>query len=216
MTGKDIYKIWAPYGKRYSPWVRPVPFVDMDTVKELYGVVDYEEEEVFYAKKLTKNTAYILDIDGVNSVREAITLARMGYVPVPLFNGTSPNEGVMATVDNEIIEAMLIWGAYELTNIKIEDDAPPVFLLDKNRLNRYKYDRGEFDNSWDIYAQDMPSADYLLKNKIRKIVVRSDVLRNDLCQILYKYQQKDIKIYFTDGIEEPKLIKINKSKLKAN
>lgn len=216
MTGKDIYKIWAPYGKRYSPWVRPVPFVDMELAKELYGVVDYEEEKILYTKKLVKNTAYILDIDGVNSVRESISLAKLGYFPVPLFNGTSPNDGTMSTVDNEIIEALLIWGAYILKDIKFEEDAPPVFLLDKNRLNRYKYDRGEFDNSWDIYAQDMPTADFLLKNKIRKVVVRSDLLRNDLCQILYKYQQKGIKIYFTDGYEEPHIIKINKSKLKAN
>lgn len=216
MRGLDIYKIWAPYGKRFSPWVRPVPFVDMERIKEIYGIVDFEDAEILYTKKMFKNTAYILDIDSVNCVREAISLARLGYVPVPLFNGTTPNEGTMSTMDNEIVEAMLVWGASELVNIKLEDDAPPVFMLDKNRLNRYKYDRGVFDNSWDIYAQDMPSADYLLKYKIRKVVVRSDVLRNDLCQILFKYQSKGIKIYFTNGVEEPKLTFIRKSKLKSN
>ena len=216
MTVKDIYKIWAPYGKTYSPWVRPVPFVDMDTVKELYGVIDYEDETILYTKKMIKNTAYILDIDGINCVREAIALAKLGYFPVPLFNGTSPNEGAISTMDNEIIEAMLIWGAYEIKKLEFLEDAPPVFMIDKNRMNRKKIDRGEFDNSWDIYVQDMPSAEFLLKNKIKRIVLRSDLLRNDICQILYKYQQKNIKIYFTNGLKEPKLINIKKSKLKAN
>lgn len=27
MTGKDVYKIWAPVGARWVDWVRPVPFV---------------------------------------------------------------------------------------------------------------------------------------------------------------------------------------------
>ena len=83
-------------------------------------------------------------------------------------------------------------------------------------MNRFKYKRGEFDNSWDIYPQDMPTAEYLLKNKIKKIVVRSDLLRNDLCQILYKYQEKGLDIYFTNGYEEPYQTTIKKSKLKTN
>lgn len=216
MTGKDIYKIWAPYKKRWVDWVRPVPFVDMDVEKELHAFIDYNIEPTLYAKKLVKNTAYILDIDGVDSIKEGISLATLGYRPIPLFNGTSPNIGVDSTMDNEIIEPLLIWGALELKQLELEDDAPPVFLLDKNRMNRFKYKRGEFDNSWDIYPQDMPTAEYLLKNKIKKIVVRSDLLRNDLCQILYKYQEKGLDIYFTNGYEEPYKTTIKKSKLKTN
>ena len=216
MTGKEIYKIWAPYKKRWVDWVRPVPFVDMDVEKELHGFIDYDIEPTLYIKKIDKNAAYIIDIDGVTSIKEGISLAQLGYRPIPLFNGTSPNIGVDSTMDNEIIEPMLIWGAFELNELKLKDDAPPVFLLDKNRMNRHKYIRGEFDNSWDIYAQDMPSGEYLIKHKIKRVVVRSDLLRNDLCQILFKYQQKGLDIYFTNGYEEPKRITIKKSKLKTN
>lgn len=216
MTGKEIYKIWAPYKKRWVDWVRPVPFVDMDVEKELHGFIDYDIEPTLYIKKIDKNAAYIIDIDGVTSIKEGISLAQLGYRPIPLFNGTSPNIGVDSTMDNEIIEPMLIWGAFELNELKLKDDAPPVFLLDKNRMNRHKYTRGEFDNSWDIYAQDMPSGEYLIKHKIKRVVVRSDLLRNDLCQILFKYQQKGLDIYFTNGYEEPKRITIKKSKLKTN
>lgn len=27
MTGKEVYKIWAPFECRWTDWVRPVPFV---------------------------------------------------------------------------------------------------------------------------------------------------------------------------------------------
>ena len=60
------------------------------------------------------------------------------------------------------------------------------------------------------------SDEYLLKNKIKKVVVRSNLLRNDLCQILYKYQEKGLDIYFTNGYEEPYKTTIKKSKLKTN
>lgn len=216
MTGKEIYKIWAPYKKKWVDWVRPVPFVDMDVEKELHGFIDYDIEPTPYIKKIDKNAAYVIDIDGVNSVKEGIALAHLGYRPIPLFNGTSPNVGADSTMDNEIIEPMLIWGAFELNELEIKDDAPPAFLLDKNRMNRYKYSRGEFDNSWDIYAQDMPSGEYLIKNKIKRVIVRSDILRNDLCQILFKYQEKGLDIYFTNGYDEPRRVTIKKSKLRTN
>ena len=67
-----------------------------------------------------------------------------------------------------------------------------------------------FDNSWDIYAQDIPSAEYFLKNDIHKIIVRSDSIQEDLKKILYKIQSKGLEIFFTDGYEPPKKVKINK------
>ena len=108
MTGKEIYKIWAPYKKRWVDWVRPVPFVDMDVEKELHGFIDYELEPIQYTNKLEKHVAYIIDIDGVEAIKEGISLATLGYRPIPLFNGTSPNIGTDSTMDNEIIEPMLI------------------------------------------------------------------------------------------------------------
>ena len=31
MRGKEIYKIYAPNGTKWIEWVRPVPFVAIDT-----------------------------------------------------------------------------------------------------------------------------------------------------------------------------------------
>lgn len=89
-----------------------------------------------------------------------------------------------------------------------------LFLLDRNRLNRYKIDPSIFDNSWDIYPQDIPSPDYFLQNGITKIVVRGNQLSRDLKKVLYPYQKKNIKILFTNGYEEAREIKIKKIKEK--
>ena len=150
------------------------------------------------------------------SIKESIGLARFGYRPIPIYNGTDTQEGAMATTNNQSIGFGLIWGALELKKIELDNNAPPVFLLDSNRLNQYKMNEGIFDNSWDIYNQDMPSADYFLENGINKIIVRGEKIQKDLSKILYKYQQKGIKMLFTNGLEEPKVIKIKKPKLKKS
>lgn len=216
MNGREIYKIWAPYDREWTRWVRPVCFVDIDIEKELREYVDYDIPEIYYKDFLDKHTCVILDVDGEKSIKEGIGFAVLGYRPIPLFNGTTPNIGVEAVINNELVEPLLLWGALELKEIEIPVDAPAVFLLDKNRMNRYKYDVGIFDNSWDIYHQDMPSANYLLKNKINKVILQSDLMRNDICQILYKYQEKGIEIFFTDGYSDPKLVKIRKYRLRDN
>ena len=216
MSGKEIYKIWAPYNVDWSRWVRPVAFVDIDIEKELREYVDYDIPQIYYRDFLDNHTAVILDIDAEQSVKEGIGFAFIGYRPVPLFNGTTPNIGVESVMNNELVEPLLLWGALELKELKIKDSALPVFLLDKNRMIRFKRDVSIFDNSWDIYPQDMPSAEFLLKHKINKIVLQSELMRNDICQILYKYQSKGIEIFFTDGYNIPKLVKIRKYRLRKN
>lgn len=116
----------------------------------------------------------------------------------------------MPTVNNHAIEIGLIQGASELKKMKIEENAPPAFLLDSNRMNRLKMNVSVFDNSWDIYDQDLPTAEYFIKNDINKIIVRGEKLNKDLKRILYKFQKKKIKIFFTNGYETPKEVYIKK------
>ncbi len=214
MTRKDIYKIWAPYGKKWVDWVRPVPFINIDETKEFHDFINYHLPIINYSHYLNPDTAIIVDIPGTESIQEGISLAKLGYRPIPVFNGTNPQAGTITTTNNEFIEPLLIWGALELQNINIKDDAPPAFLLDTNRLNRYKSHISLFDNSWDIYHQDLPSPNYFLQNNITKIIVRSDKLQKDLGKILYKHQQNNIQILLTNGYENPKEIKIKKPKTK--
>lgn len=210
MTNKEIYKIWAPDKKRWVNWVRPVPFINIDDSSSRKEFIDYRIPSINYLKEVLNDTALIIDIPGIDSIKEGIALAKLGYRPIPIFNGTDPPIGTISTTNNQIIKPLLIWGAFELKNIKLKNDAPPVFLLDQNRLNRYKINNGIFDNSWDIYDGDLPSPKYLLENGINKIIVRSNFQAKDLRKILYKWQKNNIKIFFTNGYEEPKELKLKK------
>ena len=214
MTGKEVYKKWAPTNKRWVDRVRPVPFIGIDTPYQGHEFIDDSIPKIFYIDSLSKDTAIIIDIEGVDSIKEGIALAHLGYRPIPIFNGTNPPIGVSSTTNNAIIEPLLVWGALQLEKMTLEEDASPVFLLDQNRLNRYKIDSSIFDNSWDIYPQDIPSPDYFLQNGITKIVVRGNQLSRDLKKVLYPYQKKNIKILFTNGYEEAREIKIKKIKEK--
>lgn len=210
MTNKEIYKIWAPDKKRWVDWVRPVPFINIDDSSSRKEFIDYRIPSINYLKEVLNDTALIIDIPGIDSIKEGIALAKLGYRPIPIFNGTDPPIGTISTTNNQIIKPLLIWGAFELKNIKLKNDAPPVFLLDQNRLNRYKINNGIFDNSWDIYDGDLPSPKYFLENGINKIIVRSNFQAKDLRKILYKWQKNNIKIFFTNGYEEPKELKLKK------
>ena len=103
-------------------------------------------------------------------------------------------------------------GSFRTTKNKIKRRCFPVFLLDENRLNRYKIDSSVFDNSWDVYYQDLPSSKYFLNNCIDKILVRANKINKDLSKILFDYQKNNIKILFTNGFEPIKEIKIKKIK----
>lgn len=207
MTNKEVYKIWAPYHKKWTNWVRPVPFIYLD--ENINEFIDYNIPHINYLSEILDNTAIIIDINGIDSIKEGIELAKIGYRPIPIFNGTSPNKA-LSTTNNKLIEPLLIWGALELQKIKLKDDSLPVFLLDDNRLNRYKINRGIFDNSWDVYYQDLPSSKYFLNNNINKILVRANKINKDLNKILYDYQKNNIKILFTNGFDPIKEIKIKK------
>ena len=116
----------------------------------------------------------------------------------------------MATTDNHLVVMGLILGSLELEKIKITNDAPPVFLLDTNRMNRLKMNKSVFDNSWDVYHQDLPTEDYFLQNGITKLLVISENLSKDLKKIFAQYPHKKIQILLTDGYEKPKCIKKGK------
>lgn len=209
MTDKEMFRIWAPVGKRWTDWVRPVPFVQRSKSVKGYHAINKTAISAVNIEK-NKNAAIIIDLPDVESIVEGIALAHMGYRPIPIYNGTFEQKGSRATVDNQAIRIGLAWGANELTQIEIDDEALPVFLIDSNRMNRYKMEEALFDNSWDVYPQDLPSADYLLKNGIQEILVVGDVFSKDLKKILYSFQKKKIDIFFAKRYEVPKKVKLHR------
>ena len=55
-------------------------------------------------------------------------------------------------------------------------------------------DRGVFDNSWDLYHRDLPSADYFIQNGIGKIIVIGESASPDLQKIFYGYTKEKMEI----------------------
>ena len=215
MLGKDIYKCWYKENNKWCKWIKPTLFVDLDN-QILKDVVDYEIPHIYYIDKLRDDTAIIIDEDGDSSIKEGLALMNFGYILVPLFNSPYPLPNSKSLVSNLSIATLLIWGGTILKDKTVSDVAPPVFLLDKNRLNRYHKDKSIFDNSYDIYSQDLPSSNYFKNNGIKNIILKSDKINPDLNEILNKYRKNGLNILYTNGYETPKKAKLKKALKKHN
>lgn len=210
MRGKEIYKIYAPNGAKWTDWVRPVPFVAIDTYNRK-PIADWMERKAMFLKNYQQDTAIFVDLPGKESIELSIDLAYKGYRPIPIFNGTDEQPGSQATTNTYLIESCLINGSEKLKNIKLDNNANPAFLLDSYRTNRYRAKESIFDNSWDLYKQDIPSAEYFKQNGITKIIIVGDGIQRDLKKIFLKFQEKGIDIYLTDGYTFPQKVKLTKT-----
>lgn len=210
MNDRELFKIWAPSDARWTDWARPVPFIGMDS-HTMFGVAQINiPAHLSYVDGLEKNCAIFIDMPDHRAINDGLALAKIGWRPIPLYNGCDAQAGVRSLLDNRDVKDGLILGAAELNKLTIAPDAPPVFLLDTTRANTFKMKVSVFDNSWDIYPQDVPSAQYFLKNGIDKMIVRTDKILKDLKNILYTFQKSGIKIYLSDGYEKSKEISIKK------
>ena len=210
MNGRDIFKIYAPYGAKWIDWIRPVPFVAID-IYNRKPISNWKDRKVMFINEYDKNTAIFIDLPGIESIELGVALARIGYRPIPVFNGTDEQQGARATTDTYLIESCLINGGEKLKTIFLNNNANPAFLLDSYRINRYRSNESIFDNSWDVYKQDVPSAKYFIKNDITKIIVVTDKIQKDLKKILINYQNEGILIYETDSYTFPQKITLSKS-----
>lgn len=209
-VAKQLYKIWAPVGKKWVDWVRPVPFVGLAECSKAYSISDFDILPMDFLGAATGDTAIIVDRSGAEGVKTGLALAKLGYRPIPIYNGTMEQQGARATVDNQSAATALLMGAELLAQIELKKDAPPAFLTDSNRMQRFKLEIASFDNSWDVYPQDLPSAEYFLAQGIDKIVIIGETFSKDLKKIFYSFQKKGIEFYFTQGYEAPKRVKIHK------
>ena len=198
MLGKEIYKIYAPEQSKWSRWVRPVPFAAIDTYNRKM-VLNWQDRKVLFLNKYEKDVAIFIDLPGKESIELGIGMAKIGYRPIPLFNGTDEPIGASSILDTDLIENSLINGSEKLKHIQLKDDTNPAFLLDSSRTNRYRSKESIFDNSWDLYKQDIPTADFFKKNGINKLIVVGDIIQKDLRKIFFEFQDAGIEIYLTDG-----------------
>ena len=210
MIGKEIYKIYAPKGAKWTEWVRPVPFVAIDTYNRI-PIPDWLDRKNMFSKQYEEDTVIFIDLPGKESIEVGISLAKIGYRPIPLFNGTDEQQGAHATTDTYLIECCLINGSEKLKNIQLKDNANPSFLLDSSRTNRYRAKESIFDNSWDLYKQDIPSFEYFIQNGIRKIIIVGNSIQQDLRKIFFEFQNAGIEFYLTDGYAPAKKVLLKKT-----
>ena len=210
MRGKEIYKIYAPDGTKWTEWVRPVPFVAIETYNRK-PISDWLDRKVMFLNQYEKETAIFIDLPGKESIELGISLARIGYRPIPLFNGTDEQIGSQATTDTYLIESCLINGSENLKSISLENNANPAFLLDSSRTNRYRAKESIFDNSWDLYKQDIPTAEYFKANELYKIIVVGNTIQRDLRKIFLEFQNAGIEIYLTDGYKTAEKVILKKT-----
>lgn len=210
MIGKEIYKIYAPVGAKWIEWVRPVPFVGIDTYNRK-PISNWVDRTALFLKQYQKNTAIFVDLLAEESIEMGIGLAYIGYRPIPLFNGTDEQENSQSTTPTYLVESYLINGSEKLKNIQLDNNANPAFLLDSSRTNRYRADESIFDNSWDLYAQDIPSSEYFIQNGITQIIVIANSIQRDLRKIFFKFKDSGIEIFLTDGYSSANKVILKKT-----
>jgi len=200
-----LYKIWAPEGTAWADWAKPVLFASLQGTSQ----ANYAEMQVAPPELMPdRKTMVIVDLPGVQGVEEALGLAGGGFRPVPLYNGVM-GDG-MALVDVRPLGRALHCGADILRTITLPADAPPVFMLDANRLEGTRIPLS-FDNRWCVFAQDMPSARYLKSKGIDKVILRTERLQTDLSRVLYDYQQAGLTLYIsTKNDRYPRILTVKK------
>jgi hypothetical protein len=207
----ETYKVWAPDHALWTQWAKPVSFIHHPGFIENFML---DIPEIKWIQSVDKRAVIIVDLPGHVGVGEALALARLGYRPVPLYNGVSAQSSLAVVNVDDIVKA-LYTGADELSTYHMPPGAPPVFMLDSNRMTGYGKQPGQYDNRWCVFPQDFPSAALLLKEGFSKVIVRSDSIRNDLSHILRRYQEEGIDIYLCSGEETKKMSVVKPSKFKS-
>ena len=210
MKAQEVYSIWAPKEVIWSQWVRPLAFVNIDTTSAKRSRLNFQLPEIVDFTDTNQATALILDLKDHHAVLEGLALAKQGWRPIPIYNGTKAPLGTLAIIDNQNIEYALLWGAEILENLFINPAAAPVFLLDSNRLKRYRNSVTMFDNSWDIYAQDLPSAGYFKEQGINKIIIKGEKPAQDLKKIFSGFLKQEIEVFFTKDLKKPYRLRIKR------
>jgi len=204
MTGKELFEVWAPMDDIWSPWVKPVIFSEISWVNEDIPVESVLGElNVAYDVDFRSDTAIIVDLPGVESLKAGYVLSMRGYRPVPLYNTTSGvgqklNTAVLVAIDVSDLVRMLSVLPPQSVVVAIARSGPPAFLLDQRRLRGgIKPLPGIYDNRWMVFPQDFPSANFLQLRGITRCIVLQDGSsrpQDDLAHVLLRYQEAGIRI----------------------
>lgn len=193
ISGQAAYALWAPDGDFWSQWAKPVVFANAPgLVSDPEPVLPPLDSPAIPGT--FDSTAIVVDLPGAQAVHVGLGLATRGFRPVPLFNGTSGPNPVVAV---EPIEQALGAGAMVLQRLMIAPNAKPAFLLDSERGNSLGLDPGRYDNRWVILPQDLPSVTTLLSRGIKDVLLirwSSPVPDQDLTHVLLRWREGGLPV----------------------
>lgn len=204
MTREEVYDAWRPESSPWTRWVKPVLFSFMKDDEPLSDALGLGSE---WSVSFEPGTALLADLPGPEGVRLGITLARVGYRPVPVYNACPhpawPWDLVEQHTAVNVVPIMtaLIDTAAALNRYHLAANAPPIFLIDSNRKGAGRPDYGWFDNRSFVSVSDFPSGTLLMNHGITNIVVIQSESRTaiDLLQVLLAWQRDGILVGFQEA-----------------
>jgi hypothetical protein len=199
MNREAIFENWIPPAGVWSLWARPVLFAQMpEVVSPPAGGEPWRDLDVSWAPDVAEKVVVVVDLPGAESVWMGLALAGRGYRPVPLYNACT---GEYEVIDQRPILEALRAGAGYLGGLA-PCDAAPAFLLDSRRKGLGRpVQPGVFDNRWQVFPQDFPSATFLLERGFgRAILVGRDWREpaEDLAHVLRRWQDAGMRIEGVD------------------
>ena len=200
MNGRELFQIWAPLGARqWTKFAKPSLFAQLDrlTPHPAPHLLKVPSEVLAL---INEKTALIIDLPGASSVESGLAAAKIGFRPVPFYNGIHEEQAGSPIVDNAAIIEALLAGAATLSQLELPEDAPPAFLLDSQREKDAAVLDGMFDNRYQLDVDDFPSASYLKQRNILRLVIWSDgQLREDLIPLKESYEGEGIQVLVVGG-----------------
>jgi hypothetical protein len=199
MNREAIFESWIPPGGVWSPWARPILFAQMPEAEGTRsGGEPWRGLDVSRVPEGGDKVVVVVDLPGEESVWTGLALAGRGYRPVPLYNAcTGPHE----VIDQGPIIQALRAGAGYLAGLQLAD-AAPAFLLDARRMSPAREVRpGDFDNRWQVFAEDFTSAAFLTRRGFQRAVLLVRGRREpaeDLAHVLHRWQDAGMSIEILD------------------
>jgi hypothetical protein len=211
MTKDEAFTAWAPSESPWSDWAKPVLFAQLPATWEHQYPGPPLVPLPLDALGPIATTTLLMDLPGELAVAAALSLARQGHRPVPLFNGAADHKDPeLLDVDSPITThgacintwplMRALWlAAAELQSLSLPPNAPPAFLLDsRRRLGDRPPGPGIFDNRWLSFPTDFPSARMLQERGITTTLLLTNDAATpaaDLAHTLLRYQQAGLKIH---------------------
>src|SRR6516225_10807105 len=121
MTKHSIFDAWAPPSAVWSRWAKPVLFSRLDLIARDENVAPALPVDVSWAIDSDRATAIVVDLPGSQGVTMALSLAAIGYRPVPLYNACPAPAGDAALVFVRPIMTALASAASSLQSFGLPD-----------------------------------------------------------------------------------------------